>query len=193
MPLKSPRRAQSAPNRGARSATSRSPQPARRAPLERRQSAQVRASVRARSQDATRLVAARGADLTPIRRQVLELVAGQKRAVTAYEILDALARDGGGPVHPPTVYRALEFLLAHGLVHRIEALAAYVACDHPGEAHASRLLVCRDCGRVDEIDSDEASGMVDRVAKRHGFAADTIALELQGVCDTCVNAPGAAR
>ena len=79
---------------------------------------------------------ARGARLTAQRRRVLELVLGAGRPLGAYELLDALRREGGG-AGPPTVYRALEFLVAHGLVHRIETLHAFVGCDHPGELHAA--------------------------------------------------------
>ena len=67
-----------------------------------------------------------------------------------YPLLDALRREGGG-AGPPTVYRALEFLVAHGLVHRIETLHAFVGCDHPGEQHAGQFLICRDCGVVREV------------------------------------------
>jgi Fur family zinc uptake transcriptional regulator len=142
------------------------------------------AGARARAQAAGALVEARGADLTPLRRDVLALVASQPRAVTAYELLDQLAK-ARGPVHPPTVYRALEFLQAHGLVHRIASLAAYVACDHPHEAHASHLLVCRECGRVEELDAAASGSFMRSVATRHGFAPDSLALEIEGVCAAC--------
>src|SRR5918999_799750 len=83
----------------------------------------------------------RGARLTPLRRRVLELVWRGHEPVGAYDLLAQMGRAA-----PPTVYRALDFLIEQGLVHRIESLNAYVGCDRPEAAHASQFLICTDCG-----------------------------------------------
>ncbi len=73
---------------------------------------------------------ARGARLTKIRRKVLSLMLEHREPAKAYDLLQRL--DGEGAAKPPTVYRALEFLLEMGLAHKIESLNAYVACGHWG-------------------------------------------------------------
>ena len=65
---------------------------------------------------------------------MLELVWQGHAAVKAYDLLAELDRQGGA-AKPPTVYRALDFLMAHGLVHRLESLNAYVGCPQPEAPH----------------------------------------------------------
>ena len=77
--------------------------------------------------------AADGLQLTPVRRRVLEILLEQHRALGAYEILDRLRAEGLGS-QPPVAYRALDFLMKAGFVHRIETLNAFVACTGRGRA-----------------------------------------------------------
>lgn len=74
----------------------------------------------------------RSARLTSQRRDVLSCVARSHAAVGAYEVIDRMADHGPRPA-PITVYRALDFLAAHGLIHKIESRNAYVACSHAHE------------------------------------------------------------
>ena len=67
----------------------------------------------------------RGARLTPVRRRVLELILMSDQPTGAYALLAALQR-GRCKLGPPTVYRALEFLLAHRLIHKIETASAFI-------------------------------------------------------------------
>ena len=99
---------------------------------------------------AEQLCTARGVRLTPLRRRVLELVQSRHEAVKAYDLLAQLSTDGHA-AKPPTVYRALDFLLEQGLVHRVDSLNAFVGCNHPDTPHAAHLLICKTCGRVDEL------------------------------------------
>ena len=75
-----------------------------------------------------------GVRFTSLRRRVLELVLKERHAVKAYELLTKLGQEYGSQ-QPPTIYRALDFLLQQRLVHRVESLNAFVACHHPGEPH----------------------------------------------------------
>ncbi len=134
--------------------------------------------------DAQAICGARGARLTPLRRRVLELVWASHRPVGAYAVLDALGRRGGAGA-PPTVYRALEFLLAHGLIHRIESQNAYVGCCQPGERHAGQFLICSSCGNAAELDGDAIAAAVSAEARRHGFAIARQTVEVSGVCAGC--------
>jgi Fur family transcriptional regulator, zinc uptake regulator len=72
-------------------------------------------------------------------------------------VLRRLAAEGFGN-QPPVAYRALEFLVEHGLAHRIQRLNAFTACMHPGEAHAPAFLICRTCSTVAEADAGRPFG-----------------------------------
>jgi len=130
---------------------------------------------------------ASGARLTPIRRRVLEIVWRQHQPVGAYAILEALGRRTGAAA-PPTVYRALEFLIAQGLVHRLESLNAYIGCPQPEAAHVSQFLICADCGEVAEIDGGEIVTAAERKSAERGFTLNRLTIELAGRCAHCAKA-----
>ena len=132
---------------------------------------------------AENLCAQRGVRFTPQRRRVLELVCRAQRPVGAYEILDQL-RDGASAA-PPTVYRALDFLLEQGLVHKLETLHAFIGCTHPEHPHASQFLICAECGRVNELESDRISGDLRSVAEAAGFRPKRPVVEVIGTCAHC--------
>jgi Fur family zinc uptake transcriptional regulator len=138
---------------------------------------------------AARLCAARGARLTPLRRRVLELVwrghaPASHAPVRAYDLLARLS-DKKGTAAPPTVYRALAFLRAQGLIHRIESLNAYVGCMHPEGAHGGQFLICGDCGAAAEVHDPRVDAAVARRAKELGFAVRRKTIEVEGVCPPC--------
>ena len=129
----------------------------------------------------------RGAKLTDIRRNVLRLILEAHEPVGAYTLLDGLrARHGAGK--PPTIYRALDFLVAQGLVHRVERLNAFVGCqDDTGtpHRHAAQFLICRVCGQVTEIEDASAEASVLAAAGAAGFRAERVVVEVEGVCAGC--------
>jgi len=127
---------------------------------------------------------ARGARLTPIRRRVLELVWASHEPVGAYGLLDRLAAEGGKAV-PPTVYRALDFLMEHGLVHRLERLNAYVGCAHRHGPHAAQFLICTGCGRVAELDDPDIGAALTGSAQSRGFSITRQTVEAEGICSDC--------
>jgi Fur family zinc uptake transcriptional regulator len=135
---------------------------------------------------AERVCEASGEKLTALRRRVLELVWESHRPVGAYALLDRLRGDGRSAA-PPTVYRALEFLVGQGLVHRVESLNAYVGCAHPGERHAIQFLICKDCGTAVELDDGAVAEAIDRGAARIGFAVVARTVEATGTCAVCRN------
>ena len=87
------------------------------------------------------LCRARGARFTDMRRKVFEVLAEAAQPIGAYAVLDQLNAEGAG-VKPMTVYRALDFLAEHGLVHKLSGRNAFVACDHPHDDHAALFLIC---------------------------------------------------
>lgn len=138
---------------------------------------------------AERVCADRVVRLTPIRRQVLEAVWGSHEPIGAYDIIAKLPRAARPPA-PMTVYRALDFLVEQGLVHRLDSLNAFIGCDRATERHAGQMLVCRRCGHVDEIDDPRVRRAVAGAAADHGFRCDET-IELKGVCSSCERAaPG---
>ncbi len=133
---------------------------------------------------AAALCGRRGARLTDLRRRVLELVWQKHAPVGAYALLEELRREGRGAA-PPTVYRALDFLLEHGLVHRIESLNAFVGCPRPDRDHVSQFLICSDCNGVAEIDDAGIGSAVSRGAAAAGFVVNRLTIEMQGLCPRC--------
>ena len=135
----------------------------------------------------------RGARLTVLRRRVLELVWQGHRPVGAYQILDAL-RDERLGAAPSTVYRALEFLLEHGLVHRIESLNAFVGCSDPGRSHGGQFLICGTCGTTAELNDPRIISAIEDSASDSGFHIEHRTIEVTGLCPGCrLRAGDAAR
>ncbi len=128
--------------------------------------------------------AARGAKLTEIRREVLELVWSSHRPIGAYDILASLGRDGRR-IAPPTVYRALDFLLEHGLVHRVASRNAFIGCSTPGHAQAREILICTECGSAVEVDEPRIASAVTTSATKLGFEVMQQTLEVLGRCAEC--------
>ena len=125
-----------------------------------------------------------GAQFTPARRRVLEILLERHRAMGAYEILDIL-RDEGMGSQPPVAYRALDFLAKQGFVHRIERLNAFVACAYPGEDHTPAFLICRACDRVAESPSNAQTGRLGEAARIAGFKVERAVVEAVGLCPAC--------
>jgi Fur family transcriptional regulator, zinc uptake regulator len=130
------------------------------------------------------LCARRGARLTRLRRRVLELVWQGHAAVEAYDLLAELDRKGGA-AKPPTVYRALDFLMAQGLVHRLESLNAYIGCPQPEAPHDGRFLICQACGQVSEFEAPAIQSAIETQAADLGFAVGQQMVEVHGVCRGC--------
>lgn len=126
----------------------------------------------------------RGVRLTDLRKTVLGLIWNGHEAVKAYDLLDELAALGGS-AKPPTVYRALEFLMEQGLVHKIESLNAYVGCPHPEGAHVSQFFICEDCGYVEEVHLTDLEKAIKAQAKKSGFEVKRQTVEIRGQCKDC--------
>ena len=124
---------------------------------------------------------------TPVRRRVLEILLQEHRALGAYDILDRLNREGLGS-QPPVAYRALDFLVKHGFVHKIERLNAFIACSHPGRSHAPAFMICRLCAAVAEARAAPAKGALGVAARAAGFRIERTVVEAEGICPACQNA-----
>lgn len=145
-------------------------------------------SVNEQLQVAESLCQDRGRRLTPIRRKVLELLLAHGRSMKAYELLESMRAIHPGAA-PPTVYRALDFLMDEGLIHRLDAVNAWSACHDAAGAPHDLLVVCTACGAVAEL-SDPAMSkqLADRVA-RTGFALASHETEIRALCPDCQQDP----
>lgn len=128
--------------------------------------------------------AGEGLQFTPVRRKALEILLQEHRALGAYDILEFLREEGLGS-QPPVAYRALDFLMENGFVHRIERLNAFVACLHPREDHAPAFLICTGCDSVAEATAPNVQGAVDGAARKAGFDVSRVAVEVEGLCHAC--------
>jgi Fur family zinc uptake transcriptional regulator len=126
----------------------------------------------------------RGLRLTPLRREVLELVAGAGKPVKAYDLLDRL-REKHGNAAPPTVYRALDFLLENSFIHKLESINAYVSCHHPAESHQVPFLICDKCHCAQEVCDERVAELIEAQAKALGFRPTAQTLEVHGICKNC--------
>lgn len=129
----------------------------------------------------------RGLRLTPIRARVLQLIADAGQPVKAYDLLDRVrAGEGPGASAPPTVYRALDFLLANGFIHKLESVNAFVACHHPNAAqHSVPFLICDRCHSAVELEDSAVVDALDARARALGFVPQAQTLEVHGLCAKC--------
>ena len=137
------------------------------------------------------LLQARGVRLTPVRRRALEILLEAHQALGAYEVLERLVAEGFGN-QPPVAYRALDFLEEQGLAHRIRRLNAFVACMHPGEAHAPVFLICAVCNTVAEASGAGVGAALGQAAASIGFAVDRATVEAVGICPACAGTAACA-
>ncbi len=137
------------------------------------------------------ICAAKAVRLTELRRQVLGLILDARGPMGAYDLLEKL-RATRHRAAPPTVYRALDFLLEQGLIHRLERLSAFIGCvadphEHAGHehAHAAQFLICRRCHKVTEIEDSELAHALSDAAGRLGFTVAGATIEAEGLCAAC--------
>ena len=126
----------------------------------------------------------RGVQLTPIRHQVLALIWESHKAVKAYELLDRL-KPLQPAAKPATVYRALDFLIEQGLIHRVESLNAFVGCRCSGQQHEQLLLICKQCDEVDERSAPDVMSALSQEFQQAGFTVHSKAIEVHGICAKC--------
>lgn len=130
--------------------------------------------------------------LTPIREQVLRLVISEGKPIKAYDLLERL-REAHARAAPPTVYRALDFLLDNGFIHRLESLNAFVGCGHPEAAHHSQFLICDRCDATVELEEHSVVELLRAAAEAQGFQASSQMIEVHGVCLSCCNSEAAQK
>src|ERR1700730_6740316 len=121
--------------------------------------------------------------LTPGRRRILEILAREGRPLGAYEMIDRVAQATGKRPAPISIYRALDFLLENGPIHRLASRNAYLACGH---GHAARepigFLICEVCGEVVEATSAAMRGALGELVAEAKFSPRAQVMEVAGRC-----------
>ncbi|MDP1745026.1 MAG: transcriptional repressor [Bacteroidota bacterium] len=136
---------------------------------------------------AAQICAVRGVQLTPIRQQVLALIWQSHKAVKAYELLDRL-KPQMDAAKPATIYRALDFLIEQGLIHRIESLNAFIGCCCSAHQHEQLLLICNNCQEVEERAAPTVMQALSQEIKQADFVVHSKAIEIHGICAKCTQA-----
>ncbi len=133
---------------------------------------------------AERICGEKSLQFTPLRRRVFEALAGSEAPLGAYDLVEQLGRERR--ISPISVYRALEFLMEAGLIHRIALRNTYLPCAHEHEAGETTVfLVCSTCGNVDELASTDIARDLAGTAAQVGFRPVSRAVELEGECQAC--------
>ena len=136
-------------------------------------------------QQAQRVCQKKGARFTKVREQVFLLLANRQGAVGAYDLLAEL-KETDAAAKPATIYRALDFLSKQGFVHKIESINAFIMCHHFGECnHPVQLLICDECGHVEEIQSNNFDLALRTMADANGFTISHQIVEAHGSCKNC--------
>ena len=129
---------------------------------------------------AERAVAAHNSRLTPIRRHIYKCLLKTDTPLGAYDILDML--DGIGASKPPTVYRALDWLIEMGLARKVESISKYMAKTANEEDEHMALLLCQTCGHAEPFDAGPALKSLGNLAKAKGFQEQQTVIEIIGQC-----------
>ncbi len=133
---------------------------------------------------------ARGLKLTDQRRDVMLALAEAGKPLGAYDILSIMTIRGYRKLAPVSVYRALDFLLEAGLIHRLESRNAFILCPHQhGRNDMVIFLICETCGRVEEAMSDAVRKGLSNIAQRHHFSLKGQVIEMKGQCTACASQP----
>lgn len=128
---------------------------------------------------------ASGEQWTSMRAAVFDVLAGQSRPASAYDIAETLSRREDRRVAANSIYRILDLFVANNLALKIESANAYVANPHPGCVHDCIFLLCGACHGTTHIDQDVVAASVRKAARTVGFAPDRTVIEVRGTCDNC--------
>ena len=144
-------------------------------------------NIATRLAEAESLCTSAGARLTPLRKEVLELILNASGPMGAYDLLAKIKSESNRPAAPPTVYRTLDFLLEKGLIHRLTSINAYIPCCHPREGHQAAFLICTVCKKVKEASAQGLLTQLDELSASDQFTAHHSIIEISGICQQCRN------
>ena len=123
--------------------------------------------------------------LTEIRKLVFEIIVKNNKPIKAYEILDKISNINNKPSHPPTVYRAIDFLIENGFVHKLNSINSFVGCFHPKAHKECYFLICKKCNIYQECCDDSLKDRISKTAIHNNFVISNTTLEIEGHCLDC--------
>lgn len=126
----------------------------------------------------------KGVRLTSIRKRILELICTSHKAMGAYNLLD-LYKQEDLKAKPVTIYRALNFLMDVGLVHKIESLNAFIGCLQSEKQHQTAIFICDNCKNAYEIDASSVYENLFTLSQSLQFKPQKLTIELRGLCVNC--------
>lgn len=122
---------------------------------------------------------------TDIRKQVFEIIIKNNKPIKAYQILDEIRNITNKPSHPPTVYRAIDFLIENGFVHKLNSINSFVGCFHPKTHEECYFLICKKCNLYQECCDDSLKDRISKTAVHNNFIISNTTLEIEGHCLDC--------
>ena len=123
--------------------------------------------------------------VTDLRRTVLKIIWQNHKAIKAYDILDQISGMNFS-AKPPTVYRALDFLLENGFIHKINSLNSYIGCPHPLQNEQCYFIICSSCDEIEECSDENITNAIKTVMEKNKFTHKNIAIEIDGTCNSCL-------
>ena len=124
--------------------------------------------------------------LTEIRKTILKIIWQSHKATKAYDILDQISGMNFS-AKPPTVYRALDFLLENGFIHKINSLNSYIGCPNPLQNEQCYFIICSSCDEIEECSDKGITNAIESVMNKNKFSHKNIAIEINGTCNNCLD------
>ena len=125
---------------------------------------------------------------TDLRKDILRMVWEGHGPQKAYDLLNKLQTINRS-AKPATVYRALDFLITNGFIHKVASLNAFVGCSHPLKHNECYFLICEDCKNISECCDPNISAAIQATTAHNKFVAKNTTLEISGHCNECLNRP----
>ena len=122
---------------------------------------------------------------TTIRKIVYEIIIKYNKPIKAYEILDEFRKKTGKTSHPPTVYRAIDFLINNGFIHKLNSINSFVGCFHPNVHKECYFLICKKCNVYKECCDIHLKKNILETANQNDFIVTNTTLEIEGYCQSC--------
>ena len=130
------------------------------------------------------LLRERGLRATSQRVVMHRLLRDQARHVSAEELLSEASEKLPG-VSLPTVYATLELFEQLGVVRRVNGGGGTLLWDTRADVH--HHMICRRCGRIEDMGVPLDLERARRSAARSGFEPDRAEVVVSGLCADCAS------
>jgi Fe2+ or Zn2+ uptake regulation protein len=128
------------------------------------------------------LLRERGLRATSQRVVMHRLLRDHNRHLSAEDLLSEASERLPG-VSLPTVYATLELFEQLGIVRRVNGGGGTLLWDTRADAH--HHMICRSCGRIEDMETPLDLERACRSAARSGFRPDRAEVVVSGLCASC--------